>query len=89
MCGGKIKKRDIPMPEFMACPACQVPMQIQRLTRKALWRYRGQIYFCNACFELWSLKTPEFDPLDVERLSDDERDFDRMNRITGVMCENA
>lgn len=45
--------------------------------RRALWRIR-RLYMCNPDFESWA-RLHDFDPNDVERLSDDQRDFDRMN----------
>jgi hypothetical protein len=84
LCSLKIKKRSA-VPELLLCPACNSPMIIQRFVRKALWRYAGKIYFCNTCYENWA-KNSEFDPLQVERLSDDERDFDRVNLKVQLVC---
>lgn len=78
LCDLRIKKRGGIIPSILPCTACGASMIIQRFVRKALWRYAGKIYFCNPCYENWA-ETADFDPLLVERLSDDDHDFDRIS----------
>lgn len=43
---------------------------------------------CNPDYEAWVMRH-DFDPFSVERLSDDERDFDRLNIREPLLYERA
>lgn len=48
----------------------------QPCKRKVLWKVKDE-YYCNCCFNKWAeMNWEAFEPDVIERLSDDERDFE-------------
>ena len=54
----------------------------QPCKRKVLWKV-GDEYYCNCCFDKWTQTNwDKFEPETIERLSDNERDFEFVARAS-------
>lgn len=71
----------------IVCYGSSAPLNsYQTCKRKVLWKV-GEEYYCNCCFDKWtSANWDKFEPETIERLSDNERDFEFVARAA-PLCQ--